>query len=102
MTPPRLRLLPRRSPDGKPCYLVPSDDGSVGTRADLFEEVQLTMASELLGHAPVLLGNPRADVAELRFLASRLCESLRDTARLAESRGGRLDAYADGAAALVP
>ncbi|WP_050799889.1 hypothetical protein [Streptomyces himastatinicus] len=48
------------------------------------------MGSELLGHADALLGNPKAGAGELRFLANRLVEALRDALRVADSRGRRL------------
>lgn len=48
------------------------------------------MGTELLGHARALLGDRKADIREVRFLAERLCEALRDALRVAESRGARL------------
>ncbi|MET8182000.1 hypothetical protein [Streptomyces sp. NPDC005336] len=89
-----LRLLPWSDPDGKPCYLA-SDDGDspLSRRADAIEAVQMSMGEELLRHARELLGEPKADARELRFLADRLCEALRDVLRVAESRGARLSAY---------
>lgn len=87
----RLRLLPWSSPDGRPCYLVAAGANSrLSRRADEIEALQLFMGSELLGHASALLEDHRADVREVRFLAERLCESLRDVLRVAESRGARL------------
>jgi len=41
-------------------------------------------------NSDALLGNPKAEVGELRFLANRLVEALRDALRVAESRGRRL------------
>ncbi|MCQ8832346.1 hypothetical protein [Streptomyces malaysiensis] len=92
-----LRLLPWTDPDGKPCYLS-SDDGSspLSRRADAIEAVQVSMAAELLRHARVLLDAPRADKRELRYLAERLCEALRDVLRVAESRGARLPSFDEG------
>ncbi|WP_234365482.1 hypothetical protein [Streptomyces sp. RTd22] len=58
--------------------------------ADEMEAVQLRMGTELLGHADALLGNPKAGAGELRFLANRLVEALRDALRVADSRGRRL------------
>ncbi|MGW3568504.1 hypothetical protein ACWDSL_32390 [Streptomyces sp. NPDC000941] len=48
------------------------------------------MGTQLLGHARMLLADRKADAGELRFLANRLCEALRDVLRMAESRGRRL------------
>ncbi|WP_043490326.1 MULTISPECIES: hypothetical protein [Streptomyces] len=94
-----LRLLPWSDPDGKPCYLA-SDDGDspLSRRADAIEAVQVSMGAKLLHHARALLDAPKADARELRFLAERLCEALRDVLRIAESRGARLPSYdeADG------
>lgn len=92
-----LRLLPWSDPDGKPCYLA-SDDGNspLSRRADAIEAVQLSMGAELLHHARALLVAPKADARELRYLADRLCEALRDVLRVAESRGARLPSCEEG------
>lgn len=92
-----LRLLPWADPDGKPCYLA-SDDGNshLSRRADEIETLQVAMGRELLRHARVLLEDRKADVRELRFLAERLCESLHDVLRVAQSRGGRLPSNGEG------
>ncbi|MEV7467944.1 hypothetical protein AB0O20_15790 [Streptomyces kronopolitis] len=58
---PTPRLLPWTAPGGKPCYLISDHDGGpVAERADEIEGLQLDMGDELLGHAEVLLGDPRA------------------------------------------
>ncbi|MES4904501.1 MULTISPECIES: hypothetical protein [unclassified Streptomyces] len=89
-----LRLLPWRSPDGKPSYLASDGDQShLNARADMIESLQLSMGTELLAHARALLEDRKADAAELRFLAKCLCEALRDVLRVAESRGRRLTPY---------
>jgi hypothetical protein len=86
------RLLPWNGEAGKPCYLVPDEDGMgyLSRLADEMETVQLRMGAELLGHARELLGNPKAEAGELRFLSNRLVEALYDALRVAESRGRRL------------
>ncbi|MER8219969.1 hypothetical protein ABTZ58_05090 [Streptomyces sp. NPDC094143] len=84
------RLLPWTGPEGKPCYLVGDGTGYVSRLADEIEYVHLGMADDLLGHAAELLAERRATSAELRYLALRLTESLRDVKRVAESRGARL------------
>lgn len=91
-----LRLLPWSSPEGKPCFLS-TDSGSsrLSRRADEVEDLQLSMGAELLGHAHALLNERKADVQEVRFLAERLCEALRDALRVAESRGERLPTHDD-------
>ncbi len=85
-----LRLLPWSGPTSKPCYLA-GDGGVLSQLADQVETVQLSMGCELLGHADALLDDHKASAGELRFLATRLSEALRDAPRVAESRGGRLD-----------
>ncbi|MFF6995185.1 hypothetical protein ACFY93_09530 [Streptomyces sp. NPDC008313] len=89
------RLLPWGGAEGKPCYLVGDGDGYVSRVADRVECVQLGMAGELLGHAADMLADDRTTAAQLRFLAARLVEALRDVHRVAESRGARLPAPAN-------
>ncbi|CAM5409181.1 hypothetical protein BOQ63_024960 [Streptomyces viridifaciens] len=84
------RLLPWTTPEGNPCFLVGGGDGRVSRTADRVERVQLGMAVELLGHAAEMVADRRATAAQLRFLAARLAESLRDVHRIAESRGARI------------
>jgi hypothetical protein len=55
--------------------------------ADITEETQLRMGTQLLAHADDML--PNATEAQLRFLAERLTEALRDTLLIAECRGQR-------------
>ncbi|MGW2521798.1 hypothetical protein ACWC09_33235 [Streptomyces sp. NPDC001617] len=89
MEPESPRLLPWLGPEGKPCYLITDDHGGLVSRlADATESIQLGMGTELLAHARDLL--PDAPPGELRFLAERLAEALRDVLRVAESRGLRL------------
>ncbi|MEV5954381.1 hypothetical protein AB0M11_11500 [Streptomyces sp. NPDC051987] len=52
--------------------------------------LQLGMADGLLDHADALLTEHRLTGEELRYLARRLSESLRDVKRVADSRGARL------------
>ncbi|RNG27793.1 hypothetical protein [Streptomyces botrytidirepellens] len=97
-----LRLLPWTTPDGKPCYLSSDDAGSrMNRRADEIEAVQLHMGAELLAHARALLGDRKVHAGELRYLAHRLTEALRDVLRIAESRGDRLAPAADGEGAAT-
>lgn len=84
------RLLPWTGQEGKPCYLITDEHGGPVSRlADATESVQLGMGTELLAHARELL--PGTPGGELRFLAERLTEALRDALRVAESRGQRLN-----------
>ncbi|MEU0371537.1 hypothetical protein ABZ070_14985 [Streptomyces sp. NPDC006283] len=91
------RLLPWTAEQGKPCYVVGDGTGYVSRLADDIESIQLGMAGDLLGHAGELLADRRVTGAELRYLACRLSESLRDVMRVAESRGARLEAVVAGA-----
>ncbi|MFJ7153136.1 hypothetical protein ACIQVT_33885 [Streptomyces sp. NPDC100445] len=84
------RLLPWTGAEGKPCYLLGDGTGYVSRLADRTESVQLGMAGALLEHAAALLAEHRLTGEELRYLARRLSESLRDVKRVAESRGARL------------
>ncbi|ANP56363.1 hypothetical protein J2Z21_009792 [Streptomyces griseochromogenes] len=84
------RLLPWSGADGKHCYLISDDvSGPVSRLADATESIQLGMGKELLGHALHLLAE--SPPGELRFLAERLTETLRDVLRIAERRGRRLN-----------
>ncbi|MEV0638007.1 hypothetical protein AB0I77_24295 [Streptomyces sp. NPDC050619] len=83
------RLLPWSGPDGKSSYLITdANDGPVSRLADTTESIQLNMGTQLLAHAHALL--PDTPPGDLRFLAERLTEALRDALRIAESRGRRL------------
>ncbi|WP_416982870.1 hypothetical protein [Streptomyces sp. T028] len=87
-----MRLLPWTGPEGKPCYVVGDGTGCVSRIADSIESVQLGMADELLDHAADMLADRTVTSAQLRFLAARMAEALRDVHRIAESRGARLPA----------
>ncbi|GAB3010196.1 hypothetical protein GCM10023080_090660 [Streptomyces pseudoechinosporeus] len=83
-----LRLLPWSGPEGKPCYLSTDDrEGYMSRLADDMEAVQLGMATELLEQALEVLGDEDAELGELRPLATKLTEALRDVLRVATSRG---------------
>ncbi len=87
-----LRLLPWTGPDGKPCFLSTDDNGGHMSRlADNIEPVQLGMASGLLDQALELLADADTRPDDLRCLAQDLTGALRDTLRVATSRGHRLD-----------
>lgn len=82
------RLLPWSTPEGKSSYLISDQPGGRLSRlADIMEETQLDMGTRLLAHADDMLRG--ATEAQLRFLAERLTEALRDTLRVAECRGQR-------------
>lgn len=87
-----LRLLPWTGPDGKPCFLSTCDSGGHMSRlADNMESVQLGMATDLLDQASEILADAETEPDELRLLAKDLTGALRDTLRVATSRGHRLD-----------
>lgn len=90
------RLLPWASPDGNPCYLLGDGIGYVSRLANNMESVQLGMADELLGHVADMLDDPHVTPVQLRYVAARMAESLRDVHRIAESRGERLVALGLG------
>ncbi|MEV0521822.1 hypothetical protein AB0I66_00195 [Streptomyces sp. NPDC050439] len=87
------RRLPWSTLEGKPCYLVSSATGFLSKVADNIESVQLGMAGDLLAHAGDLLADPKTTPQEVRFVATRLTESLREVHRIAESRGDRLSEF---------
>lgn len=87
-----LRLLPWTSPDGKPCFLSTDDNGGHMSRlADNIESAQLGMATVLLDQALDILAQAETDPEDLRLLTKDLTGALRDTLRVATSRGHRLD-----------
>ncbi|MFB6819598.1 hypothetical protein ACFCV8_34215 [Streptomyces sp. NPDC056347] len=62
------------------------------------EGVQLAMGTDVLEAAGKILADPASPLSEVLYAALRLSECLRDTLRVAESRGARIpepdDAYA--------
>ncbi|HEY5834513.1 hypothetical protein [Streptomyces sp.] len=95
-----MRLLPWSGQDGQPCYLSTGDDrGFVSLLADHLEARQLEMAEDLLTYVRAAVADGTRSETELRLLVTRLTEALRDTLRVAESRGDRLpptdDDYAE-------
>ncbi|MFJ5207462.1 hypothetical protein [Streptomyces nigra] len=87
-----LRLLPWTGPDGKPCFLSTDDNGGHMSRlADNIESAQLGMATVLLDQALDILAQAETDPDDLRLLTKDLTGALRDTLRVATSRGHRLD-----------
>ncbi|MEU6663657.1 hypothetical protein [Streptomyces sp. NPDC046821] len=78
-----MRLLPWKTPEGKPCYLSSDGDGTLARLADEVEAVQLNLGEELLGHARKMLGEPDVPAEEFRFLSARLAEALDDALRVA-------------------
>ncbi|MEV6756995.1 hypothetical protein [Streptomyces sp. NPDC051214] len=85
-----VRLLPWSAPDGKPCYLSSDGYGYVTRVADNVEAVQLGMAGDLLDHVGELLTDGEATPDQLRFALGCMSQALRDTKRIADSRGTRL------------
>lgn len=86
-----LRLLPWLGQDGKPCYLSTADGDSFMSRlADGMEAMQIGMSADLLEGVQEMMATAATSETELRNLIGCLCQALRDTLRVAESRGGRL------------
>ncbi|MFF9032209.1 hypothetical protein [Streptomyces iakyrus] len=82
------RLLPWSGDEGKSSYLITDARGGRLSRlADIAEATQLDMGAQLLAHAEDML--PDATETQLRFLAERLAEALRDVLRVVESRERR-------------
>ncbi|BCL21881.1 hypothetical protein ACPCBX_33825 [Streptomyces tuirus] len=79
------RLLPWSGPEGKASYLISDGRGGRLSRlADVAEATRLDMGVRLLAHAEDML--PDATETQLRFLAERLTEALRDILRVAENQ----------------
>lgn len=88
-----LRLLPWSGPDGKPCYLSTDDDSSRLSRlADTTKAIQLGLAADLVTRALEVLNDEKTAPEALRNLSADLVGALRDTLRVATSRGQRLTA----------
>ncbi|WP_432065075.1 hypothetical protein [Streptomyces sp. C10-9-1] len=86
-----LRLLPWSGPGGKPCFLSTDDtSGHLSRLADDTEALQLGLASDVLDHALEVLSGDALTPEDLRSLAEKLTGALRDTLRVATSRGHRL------------
>ncbi|MFH8289424.1 hypothetical protein [Streptomyces sp. NPDC018059] len=86
-----LRQLPWTSPEGKPCYLDTDDSQSLLSRlADDVEEAQLSSARDVLLGSEAVLADVAAGERAVRFALTRTTESLRETLRIAHSRGARI------------
>ena len=86
-----MRLLPWTGEGGQPAYLLTDDQGSYLSRlADNLEAVQLGMAEDLLCRTHRLLTDEKPSETELRSVVGFLSEALRDSVRVARSRGERL------------
>ncbi|MFD3645093.1 sulfatase [Streptomyces cyaneofuscatus] len=87
----QLRLLPWRSPEGKPCYLSTSDPNSrVSRLADKVEEEQIECGNVVLEGAQEVLADQAAGEVAVRFALTQAVLSLRDVLLVAHSRGERL------------
>ncbi|MFJ5098721.1 hypothetical protein [Streptomyces sp. NPDC088557] len=86
-----LRLLPWSTLDGKPCFLsTDSAGGPLSRLADRTETAQLDTGAALLEHAVEVIADTETEPEELLLLTTALTNTLRDTLRIAESRGHRL------------
>ncbi|MEV4784399.1 hypothetical protein AB0K53_02865 [Streptomyces tuirus] len=77
------RLLPWSGPEGKASYLITDGRGRLSRLADIAEATRLDMGVRLLAHGEDML--PEATETQLRFLAERLTEALRDILGVAEN-----------------
>ncbi|MCT2589947.1 hypothetical protein LHJ74_08485 [Streptomyces sp. N2-109] len=90
------RLLPWCNPEGNPCYVIGDGTGYISRVADNVESVQLDMAADLLDHVADLLSDGTATPEQIRFVAARMTESLREVHRIARSRGDRIPRLEQG------
>ncbi|MFD9863717.1 hypothetical protein [Streptomyces alboflavus] len=89
----KLRLMPWPDERGRACYLsTDNENGFLSRVADQVEATQLGMASDLLDHVDDLLSGEEATAEQLRYCVTQLQGSLRETLRVADSRGERLPA----------
>ncbi|WP_371792483.1 hypothetical protein OG285_27025 [Streptomyces sp. NBC_01471] len=87
-----LRLLPWTNERGGPCWLSTANpDSHLSRMADELEADMIASAEYVLEQARELFAETVVGERELRFAGTRLAESLGDTLRIAESRGGRLE-----------
>ncbi|WP_328729276.1 hypothetical protein [Streptomyces griseoaurantiacus] len=95
-----LRLLPWTEND-KPAYLSTHNTETYLSRlADTVENQQTEAAAVILGLAqPMVEDTANLGADELRWIATRLIESLTDVLRVCESRAGRIPPYEGDTAA---
>ncbi|QKW08182.1 hypothetical protein HUT18_19160 [Streptomyces sp. NA04227] len=88
-----VRLLPWSDSLGRPSYLIPDEGGNgvVSRLADKMEAEQLDAGAEYLAYLRELLcRNGELPTEDLPWLMNGLAESLRNSLRIAHSRGTRL------------
>lgn len=92
-----IRLLPWSGPEGKKAHLV--TDGTptpLSLLADTIESQQIETAAAIVVLARPMVGEDATLTAdELRWICSRLIESLTEVLNIAESRGQRIPAHED-------
>ncbi|MFE8946246.1 hypothetical protein [Streptomyces sp. NPDC007856] len=93
--PSHVRLLPWKGPEGKSAHLI--TDGTptpLSLLADTIESQQIETATVIVELARPMVGEEAKLTAdELRWICSRLIESLTEVLNIAESRGQRLPEY---------
>ncbi|MEV7392653.1 hypothetical protein [Streptomyces sp. NPDC091215] len=90
-----VRLLPFSGPEGKTAHLI--TDGTASTLsllADRIENQQIETATVITELArPMVAEEAKLTAEELRWICTRLIESLTDVLNIAESRGQRIPDY---------
>mgnify|MGYP003624026511 CR=1 FL=1 len=90
-----VRLLPFSGPEGKRAHLI--TDGSptmLSLLADNIESQQIQTATVIVSLArPMIKEEAKLTADELRWICTRLIESLTDVLNIAESRGQRIPDY---------
>ncbi|MGW2566845.1 hypothetical protein [Streptomyces sp. NPDC001537] len=90
-----VRLLPWGGPEGKRAHLV--TDGTptpLSLLADRIESQQIETATVIVELArPMVVEEAKLTADELRWICSRLIESLTEVLNIAESRGQRIPDY---------
>ena len=91
MTHASLRLLPWKTPDGRPCYLsTDNPHGRISRLADEMEADQLECGQDVVAGAAAVLADEKAGETALRFALTQVIASLREVLAVAHSRGKRL------------
>jgi hypothetical protein len=90
-----IRLLPWSGPEGKRAHLITDGSSTMLSRlADQIENQQIDTAAVIVELAkPMVDEEAELTADELRWISTRLIESLTDVLNICESRGERLPDY---------
>lgn len=94
-----VRLLPWNGPEGKRAHLITDGSSTPLSRlADRIENQQMDTAAVIVELArPMVEAEANLTADELRWICTRLIESLTDVLNICESRGQRIPDYEEEA-----